>query len=77
MHKSLRSYKPVREVADACRTGAATDIIFGLALGYKSCIIPAFVMAVAIYISNSLAGALKKEQARERALLLALHLHCG
>ena len=28
------SYKPVREVAEACRTGAATDIIYGLALGY-------------------------------------------
>ena len=25
-----------QDVADACRTGAATDIIFGLALGYKS-----------------------------------------
>ena len=24
-----------QDVADACRTGAATDIIFGLALGYK------------------------------------------
>lgn len=26
---------PPQDVADACRTGAATDIIFGLALGYK------------------------------------------
>ena len=25
----------MQDVADACRTGAATDIIFGLALGYK------------------------------------------
>jgi Na+/H+-translocating membrane pyrophosphatase len=43
-------------VADACRTGAATDIIFGLALGYKSTIIPCFVLAITIYIANSLAG---------------------
>jgi inorganic pyrophosphatase len=48
----------LQDVADACRTGPATDIIFGLALGYKSCIIPCFVMAVTIYIANSLAGML-------------------
>lgn len=47
-----------QDVADACRTGPATDIIFGLALGYKSCIIPCFVMATTIYIANSLAGEL-------------------
>jgi hypothetical protein len=28
-------HPPPQDVADACRTGAATDIIFGLALGYK------------------------------------------
>jgi Na+/H+-translocating membrane pyrophosphatase len=44
-------------VADACRTGPATDIIFGLALGYKSTIIPCFVIAATIYVANSLAGA--------------------
>uniref|UniRef100_A0A7S2QSI6 H(+)-exporting diphosphatase n=1 Tax=Chlamydomonas chlamydogama TaxID=225041 RepID=A0A7S2QSI6_9CHLO len=49
-------YKPVQDVADACRTGPATDIIFGLALGYKSAIIPTIIMAVSIYIGNSLAG---------------------
>lgn len=49
-------YKPVQDVADACRTGPATDIIFGLALGYKSCIIPTIVIALSIYVSNSLAG---------------------
>ncbi|HEX7668628.1 MAG TPA: sodium/proton-translocating pyrophosphatase, partial [Polyangiaceae bacterium] len=30
------AYKPVREVADASRTGPATNIIYGLALGYQS-----------------------------------------
>jgi hypothetical protein len=43
-------------VADACRTGAATDIIFGLALGYKSAIIPCIIIAVTIYVSFSLAS---------------------
>ncbi len=45
-----------QDVADACRTGAATDIIFGLALGYKSTIIPCFVIAICIYVSFSLAN---------------------
>ncbi|KAB2611477.1 pyrophosphate-energized vacuolar membrane proton pump-like [Pyrus ussuriensis x Pyrus communis] len=30
------AYSPVQDVADSCRTGAATNVIFGLALGYKS-----------------------------------------
>lgn len=50
------SYSPVREVADSCRTGAATNIIYGLALGYKSVIIPVFALAITIYISYTLAG---------------------
>lgn len=44
------SFKPVREVANACKTGAATNIIYGLALGYKSCIIPVFILAIVIFI---------------------------
>merc|ERR1719473_1125463 len=35
-------FTPLKDVADSCRTGAATNVIFGLALGYKSCIIPIF-----------------------------------
>lgn len=49
---------PKQDVADACRTGPATDIIFGLALGYKSTIIPCFVIAICIYIGNTLGGML-------------------
>ena len=45
-----------QDVADACRTGAATDIIFGLALGYKSAIIPCLIIATTIYVSFSLAS---------------------
>jgi len=37
-------------------TGAATNIIYGLALGYKSTIIPCFCLAVTIYVSYNLAG---------------------
>lgn len=47
-------YEPVRDVADSCRTGAATDIIFGLALGYKSTVVPCFIIALCIFTGFSL-----------------------
>jgi H+-translocating diphosphatase len=45
------SYNPVMELTKSCETGAATNIIYGLALGYKSTIIPVFVLAVIIFIA--------------------------
>ena len=33
------AHRPVRDVADACRTGAATNVIIGLALGYRSVVL--------------------------------------
>ncbi|CAM9406892.1 unnamed protein product [Chrysoparadoxa australica] len=48
------SYAPVREVALSCKTGSATNIIYGLALGYKSAIIPVFVLSGIIFTSFSL-----------------------
>lgn len=47
-------YQPVQDVADACRTGPATDIIFGLALGYKSAIIPCIIIALCIFTGFTL-----------------------
>mmetsp|Transcript_39553 Transcript_39553/g.54918 ORF Transcript_39553/g.54918 Transcript_39553/m.54918 type:complete len:807 (+) Transcript_39553:102-2522(+) len=47
------SYNPVREVARSTETGAATNIIYGLALGYKSTIIPVTVLAIIVYLSFS------------------------
>lgn len=47
-------YQPVIELADSCRTGAATNIIYGLSLGYKSVIIPVFILAGIIYLSFEL-----------------------
>ncbi|KAL2927115.1 Pyrophosphate-energized vacuolar membrane proton pump 1 [Bienertia sinuspersici] len=44
---------PVQDVADSCRTGAAINVIFGLALGYQSVIIPIFAIAVSIFVSFS------------------------
>jgi inorganic pyrophosphatase len=45
----------VREVAESCRTGAATNIIYGLALGYLSSIIPTICLGATIYIAFSVA----------------------
>jgi inorganic pyrophosphatase len=52
------AYTPVQEVANSCSTGAATNIIYGLALGYLSCVIPVILMGVAAYISHYLLGML-------------------
>ena len=48
------SYRPVKDLVNACRTGAATNIIYGLALGYKSAIPPAYILAAIIYTSFEL-----------------------
>ncbi|TVU17487.1 hypothetical protein EJB05_33525, partial [Eragrostis curvula] len=50
------AYGPVRSVARSCRTGAATNVIFGLAVGYKSVIVPILAIATAIYASFRLAA---------------------
>lgn len=50
------TYKPVREVVDACETGAATNIIYGLALGYKSSVIPVVILVITIVVSSMVAG---------------------
>jgi K(+)-stimulated pyrophosphate-energized sodium pump len=49
-------YKPVQEVAKSCETGVATNIIYGLALGYKSTVLPYICIAVSIFVSWDLAG---------------------
>ena len=49
------AYKPVREVAKSCETGVATNIIYGLALGYKSTVLPYLCIAASIFISWELA----------------------
>jgi H(+)-translocating pyrophosphatase len=48
-------YQPVRDIAKSCETGAATNIIFGLALGYKSTVLPYLAIAISIFVSWQLA----------------------
>jgi len=49
-------YDPVKELAKSCETGVATNIIYGLALGYKSTVLPYLCIAASIFISWELAG---------------------
>ena len=47
---------PVRRIAQASKTGAATNIIHGIAVGLESCVIPVLGICVAIFLSNEVAG---------------------
>merc|ERR1719201_2385452 len=50
------SYRPVREIAETQRVSAATGIIYGLAVGYLSTIIPVICLGVTILVAHSLCG---------------------
>ena len=50
------NYKPVQKVANASASGAAPNIILGLALGYRSTMIPVLCIGVSIFVSFSLAN---------------------
>jgi K(+)-stimulated pyrophosphate-energized sodium pump len=49
-------FGPVKGVAAAGKTGPATNIIAGLAVGMYSCIAPIFLICVGIYLANEFAG---------------------
>lgn len=50
------TYAPVRGLADACQTGAAPNIIMGLALGYMSNVIPILCLCVTVYVAFESTG---------------------
>lgn len=49
-------FKPVQRLAKSCETGAATNIIEGLGLGFMSTAVPMLVLIAVAFTSYSLAG---------------------
>jgi len=47
---------PVRRICMASKTGPATNIISGLAVGLESCVLPIILICIGIGIANSVAG---------------------
>ncbi|MBI3601241.1 MAG: sodium-translocating pyrophosphatase, partial [Nitrospinae bacterium] len=50
------SGKPVERIAESCQTGAATNIITGMAVGLESCAIPVLAICAAIFVANHTSG---------------------
>jgi K(+)-stimulated pyrophosphate-energized sodium pump len=50
------SGKPVTRIAESCQTGAATNIIAGLAVGLESTVLPVVAICGAIWIAFASAG---------------------
>ncbi|MHC1605561.1 MAG: sodium-translocating pyrophosphatase [Candidatus Methanofastidiosia archaeon] len=50
------SYKPVKKIAESSKTGAATNIITGLAIGLQSTALTVIIVCSTIYITYYLSG---------------------
>lgn len=50
------AHNPIQKVAEASRTGAATNVIRGMAVGMESVAIPMFVICLVAYLANNYLG---------------------
>jgi len=50
--------KPVKEIAKASQSGAATNLIYGLSVGMESTVAPVILLALAVLLSYKLGGGL-------------------
>lgn len=50
------SYAPVRELADSCKAGPASNVTIGLALGYMSTLVPVILIAATAWVANHFLG---------------------
>jgi H+-translocating diphosphatase len=50
------SYRPVQEISETQRVAAATGIIYGLALGYLSCVVPVFCLGITVLVAHQMCG---------------------
>ena len=50
------SMGPIRDIAEASKTGSAPNIIQGLAVGFRSCAFPVFMICLAIFLAHEVAG---------------------
>jgi K(+)-stimulated pyrophosphate-energized sodium pump len=51
------TYRPVREIAEASRTGPATNIISGMAVGFETTFVTAITIGIALFASHALGSA--------------------
>lgn len=49
-------YRTVRSIAESSQTGAATNVIYGLSLGYNSAVVPMLLLALTVVVGISFAG---------------------
>ena len=50
------NYRPVKDIAEASKTGHATNIISGIGISMKACALPVIAVCVSIKLSYDLAG---------------------
>src|SRR5205814_2734206 len=48
------TYRPVREIAEASKTGPATNIIAGTAVGFETTFVTAITIGIALFLSHFL-----------------------